>query len=274
MSGIRDVIARMATDAAFAEHVRSHPEEVAQQYGLSAEELTKVRGLAATEPGTGPSALGPRLSKSGIGAGGMVSLLASIGELPEQVPAEQEQGPTPPGALFVFNPQPEPPEPILMPEGPPQSDDVVPAADQVLSMPGEDVGYYPWPNAPGDPFAGVPDTEAAAHTTGLGAPVPGEEDGIIIVNSGVAAPGDEEGIIIINSMPAPDLGPAPDDSAPPADDGGPAPEARSPEADGAGEMIIDDGDSQAQPAPPKIVTGLKLPDSSSPLGSQEPYVTY
>ena len=69
MSRIREVVARMAVDTVFAEQVRSHPDEVAQAYGLSPDEIDKLRGLAAADAQSGPAPLGARLSKSGITGG-------------------------------------------------------------------------------------------------------------------------------------------------------------------------------------------------------------
>jgi hypothetical protein len=76
MSQFRDVIARMAVDAEFARHARSHPDQVANEYGLSAEETSRLRGLADASAGTGPQALGVRLSKSGVTTGGLASMVA------------------------------------------------------------------------------------------------------------------------------------------------------------------------------------------------------
>ena len=105
MSGIRDVVARMAADAAFAEHVRSHPDEVAQQYGLSTDEIEKVLALADAESPAGPAPLGQRLSRSGIGAGGMLSLLSSLGDAADQASAATPTKMVPPKAgLPTFDP--------------------------------------------------------------------------------------------------------------------------------------------------------------------------
>ena len=69
MSQFRDVIARMAVDAEFARYARSHPDEVAAQFGLTPDEADKLRGLADASAASGPQALGARLSKSGTHQG-------------------------------------------------------------------------------------------------------------------------------------------------------------------------------------------------------------
>ncbi len=74
MSTFRDVVARMAVDPEFARHARAHPEHVARTYRLTDDEAGKLRGLADAQAGTGPMALGARLSKSGIGAGALSPL--------------------------------------------------------------------------------------------------------------------------------------------------------------------------------------------------------
>ena len=73
MSQFRDLIARMAVDPEFARHTRANPDRVARQYGLTPEETEQLRGLADASSAAGPTALGARLSKSGIGTGGRCS---------------------------------------------------------------------------------------------------------------------------------------------------------------------------------------------------------
>src|SRR5215510_6604403 len=75
VSSFRDLIARMAVDAEFARYARANPDVVSVQYGLSPDEQDKLRGLADASATAGPQALGARLSKSGIGTGGLMSLL-------------------------------------------------------------------------------------------------------------------------------------------------------------------------------------------------------
>lgn len=80
MSQFRDLIARMAIDAEFARHARAHPDQVAQQYGLTNDEADQLRGLADASDVAGPVALGARLSKMDpigplIPGGGLVFLL-------------------------------------------------------------------------------------------------------------------------------------------------------------------------------------------------------
>ncbi len=100
MSGIRDVVARIAADPSFAQYVRSSPDEVARQYGLGADEIEKVLGLAEAESSAGPAPLGPRLSRSGVGAGGVLSLLSSLGEAADQTPAVTPGRMVPPGDSY------------------------------------------------------------------------------------------------------------------------------------------------------------------------------
>jgi hypothetical protein len=75
MSQFRDLIARMAVDAEFARYARANPDAVSVQYGLTADERGKLRGLADAAAVGGPQALGARLSKSGIGTGGLINLI-------------------------------------------------------------------------------------------------------------------------------------------------------------------------------------------------------
>jgi hypothetical protein len=69
MSQYRDLIARMAVDAEFAAYARAHPDEVSTRYGLTLDETQQLRGLADAAASAGPTALGARLSKSGISTG-------------------------------------------------------------------------------------------------------------------------------------------------------------------------------------------------------------
>ncbi|WP_026211873.1 hypothetical protein [Longispora albida] len=71
MSLYRDLISRMAIDDEFAVHARTNPDEVARIYRLTPEETEKFRRLTEARPGTGPTALGARLSKSGLGGGAL-----------------------------------------------------------------------------------------------------------------------------------------------------------------------------------------------------------
>jgi hypothetical protein len=242
MHTFRDVIARMAVDAEFARHARAHPDEVARSYGLTAEETQKLQGLADAGAGTGPAALGARLSKSGIGTGGVASLLGMIGELPPPPPA----GGTSAGdavEMYGFNPQPEPPgDPGFTPDPPPPD----PSSAEGVGLDDTDsVGYYPWPTAPDDPFA--TDAESAAPSA------PGEDKGIVVIGGqpadaeaeGPTAPGEDKGIIIINTG---QLDPA----------------------EVQGDMIIDDGDapSEAEGGPAMIID-----DSKAPVEAESPDLT-
>ena len=100
MSGIRDVVAQDGGRPCLAQYVRSSPDEVAQQYGLGADETEKVLGLAEAESSAGPALLGPRLSRSGVGAGGVLSLLSSLGEAADQTPAVTPGRMVPPGDSY------------------------------------------------------------------------------------------------------------------------------------------------------------------------------
>ena len=77
MSRFRDLVARMAVDPEFARYVRANPQDVARSYFLTPDEAEKLRGLTDAQTGTGPSALGARLSKSGITAGVVGASLAT-----------------------------------------------------------------------------------------------------------------------------------------------------------------------------------------------------
>ncbi|MBV1854499.1 hypothetical protein [Catellatospora tritici] len=79
MSRFPEVVERMATDPEFAAHARTSPDEVAEQYGLSPDEATQMQALTDAT-GAGPTALDTRLSKSGIGSGGLAGLLAAAGD--------------------------------------------------------------------------------------------------------------------------------------------------------------------------------------------------
>ncbi len=296
MSQIRDVVARMAVDPAFAEQVRTQPGEVAQQYGLSSEELETLRGLANAQPDAGPVALGARVSKSGIGTGGLAGLFAVMADAPPIEPVGGQSDPIPPSALFAFNPQPEPPGDPFAAEVP----------EKAGFNDSGDVGYYPWPNIPGgDPFAGEaaglggPDTapagpSAPGEDAGIiviggtpdpgGPSTPGEAEGIVIVGGtpdpgGPSTPGEAEGIIIVNSQPDPaeaDAGQAPGEAQGIIIIGGqPDPaqaEADAGQAPGKAEGIII-VDSQPDPAQAEGVKGVEaqIPGSAEPLLSEEPF---
>ncbi|GHJ49107.1 hypothetical protein Cs7R123_64490 [Catellatospora sp. TT07R-123] len=76
MSRFPEVVERMATDPEFAAHARTSPDEVADEYGLSPDETAQMLTLTDAT-GAGPTALDARLSKSGIGSGGLAGLLAA-----------------------------------------------------------------------------------------------------------------------------------------------------------------------------------------------------
>ncbi|MBV1849941.1 hypothetical protein [Catellatospora tritici] len=121
MSQFRDLIARMAVDPEFARHARANPEAVAAQYGLTPDETEQLRGLADASAGAGPTALGARLSKSGIGTGGLAGLL----ETPHfQLPDPEPDPISPPfdihlpQGVIVDPVHPDPPIGPLFPIGP------------------------------------------------------------------------------------------------------------------------------------------------------------
>lgn len=77
MSRFPEVVERMAIDPEFAAHARTNPAEVSAEYGLSPEEAAQM--LTLTDAGSGgPTELDQRLSKSGIGSGGLAGLLAAV----------------------------------------------------------------------------------------------------------------------------------------------------------------------------------------------------
>jgi hypothetical protein len=80
MSQLREVITRMAVDPEFADLVRSNPDGVAAEYGLTADETAQVLALTDAPATDGPETLDTRLSKSGIGSGGVAGLLAAFGK--------------------------------------------------------------------------------------------------------------------------------------------------------------------------------------------------
>ena len=164
MSGIRDVVARMAADAAFAERVRSHPDEVAQQYGLSSDEIDKVRSLAEADAQSGPEPLGVRLSKSGITGGVLAGFLAGAAD----PMATAEGGDVSKAEFVTFDPQPDPPGGPHVAEAALGGPDTTTAGD-----PGDDAGIIiHWTPDPDAFDYGVPDTQ----------PADGSDDGGIIIN--------------------------------------------------------------------------------------------
>ena len=282
MSGIRDVVARMAADPGFAEHVRSHPDEVAQQYGLSPDEIDKIRGLAEAEPQKGPAPLGARLSKSGISGGLLAGFLATAAETTVDPTASAEGGDVSKAELFVFDPQPDPPGGPHVAEaalGGPDTQPVGDAADDG----GIIIHYAPDPDA----FDyGIPDTQPEP---GFGT---GNEKWLRAANSGFAPDDPDIQGIIINDMPDPgdagygvpdtlpsDAGPGNADAEGIIDDGDhPVADIEVQEiaitkvADaGAADdvAIIDDGDAPGlEPAKVEIKSSLKvpLPSASDPGG--------
>lgn len=163
MSQFRDLIARMAVDPEFARHTRANPDDVARQYGLTPEETEQLRGLADASASAGPTALGARLSKSGIGTGGLAGVLASPGlvlDLPADTPLEPPHVPFPP--LHDLNippidPDPDPPPPppfppLHLPPFPGVLDvPDLPDFPDPLPEPPEPPGPLPEPPTPADP---------------------------------------------------------------------------------------------------------------------------
>lgn len=77
MSRFPEVVERMAIDPEFAAHARANPDEVTAEYGLSPDEAAQMLSLTDAAAG-GPTELDQRLSKSGIGSGGLAGLLAAV----------------------------------------------------------------------------------------------------------------------------------------------------------------------------------------------------
>ena len=67
----REAIVKMATDAGFAERVRTEPDSVAQEYGLDPSDMAVLEALRE-DAGGEAAVLDPRLSKSALffGSGG------------------------------------------------------------------------------------------------------------------------------------------------------------------------------------------------------------
>jgi hypothetical protein len=135
MSRFRDLVARMAIDGEFARHARSHPDDVARQYGLTAEEARKLRGLAQAQAGGGPMALGARLSKSGVGSG-VIGTLAVESPDPQQLvldPEPHQQLVIDPPQQLVLDPPPQTPDP-----GPGTQLQISPEIATQVGLPGDD----------------------------------------------------------------------------------------------------------------------------------------
>src|SRR5215470_11565604 len=67
---LRDLVAHMATDPAFAEQVRADPAGVAAAHGLTVEQVVSLGQLGDGSGSAGPSMLDARLSKSSLFFGG------------------------------------------------------------------------------------------------------------------------------------------------------------------------------------------------------------
>ena len=200
MSRIREVVARMAVDPAFAQQVRSHPDEVAQAYGLSPDEIDKLRGLAEAEPQSGPAPLGARLSKSGITGGVLAGFLAGADPM-----AAAEGGDVSTSARVGFDPLPAPtpndglygaPDTGPVPEDGEYGTPV--PNDGAYGIPVPEDGAYGRPDSspiPNDGAYGAPDTQPIPNDGAYGAPdtQPGPED--------VDAKG-----IVIHGLPIPEDG--------------------------------------------------------------------
>ena len=77
MATLRELVERMATDAAFATEVRADPDRIGLAHRLSAAEIDMLRSLTDGSSG-GPEALAERLSKSGLSfGGGLMGLLGT-----------------------------------------------------------------------------------------------------------------------------------------------------------------------------------------------------
>ncbi|MGN6605679.1 MAG: hypothetical protein ACTHMS_01525 [Jatrophihabitans sp.] len=71
----RDALERMATDPAFAARVRTDPDAVARELGLSADDIAALAALGQSPDAGGAALLGERLSKSALAFGGTMSAL-------------------------------------------------------------------------------------------------------------------------------------------------------------------------------------------------------
>jgi hypothetical protein len=95
----RDAIARMALDEGFRMQVRTQPEAVARELGISTEEMAQLAALADGDSMAGaPQPLGERLSKSAILGGNLLGSLLG-GHDPDV--AQQPSDPTDPHAAPV-----------------------------------------------------------------------------------------------------------------------------------------------------------------------------
>ncbi|GAA1656270.1 hypothetical protein ACFQY4_02455 [Catellatospora bangladeshensis] len=134
MSHFPDLVARMAADPDFARRVRADVAGTAAAYGLTPGETEQLRGLTDAAVGAGPTALNPRLSRSGIGTGGLAGLISPV-EVPDldipdhhDVPSGDGPGDGPGGAEEIGpkqdDPAPAPPQLDLFdPDGPTGPDD-------------------------------------------------------------------------------------------------------------------------------------------------------
>jgi hypothetical protein len=217
MSRIREVVARMAVDPVFAEQVRSHPDEVALAYGLNADEIDKLRGLAAADAQSGPAPLGARLSKSGITGGLLAGFLAGAAD--PMATAEggdvSEGGDISKPEFVVFDPQPDPPGGPHVAEAALGGPDTIPGGDS-----GDDNGYIVhW----------TPDPDAFDYGAADTQPADGSDDGGIIIEWTPDSDAFDYGI--------PDTQPDPADGAYDGPDIQPGGDAATSEADAKG-MII------------------------------------
>lgn len=213
MSRFRDLVARMAIDGEFARHVRSHPDDVARQYGLTAEETGKLRGLAQARAGGGPMALGARLSKSGVGSG-------ILGTLAVEPPEPQHLAMVPPEHLALV-----PPEQLVL-DPPPQTPDqpgpgtqlqVSPEIATQLAPPGDDdAPVFQIPPGGLEPFD-PPDDGVLESVPGNNNPPsdPGPQDSATPPDLPAQAPPDSVSPVVV-VLPDPFAGGSPGDATPAA----------------------------------------------------------
>ena len=217
MAGIDDVLERLLTDAGFARQLAADPADALAGYELSAEDLDLLSAQVSFDRGA-LSNVEERISKAGMfgllssftaglgGLGGPDTMPAGLGG-PDTMPAglggpdtvpgggggggdevaikEVDPAPAPshgdPGAIYGFDPQPDPPgDPANPPPG--------------LVDPGDRVGFDPQPDPPGDPTNPPPGLHPGDAVGFNPQPdPPGEPQGMIIHGTGGGG-GDEVAI--------------------------------------------------------------------------------
>jgi hypothetical protein len=287
MSRFRDVIARMAVDSEFARHARANPEHVAKEHGLTVEEAAKLRGLADARSGTGPMALGARLSKSGFGTGGLGGMAAElIGSQAEEDPLQMELVEPEPLQMELVEPEPlqmelVEPEPLQMELVEPEPQEVLPTLPPVQQGETEDPlvdalsqPVYPAgvggeesesPTPEGSLSWLIPEGFMPAPEGGFGDPTEPPGGPVLEFPEGFTPPYIPEGFG--EPEPAPEGDPAPP-APPPEQDPGPAPQEAGP-ADAAPQQPAAPPPGQPEPAPVPPQAGPDQPAVAlgSPAGT-------